>query len=82
MAAVFRRRTNCAVPRVGSVQRCASAGNPLQHSLILWGENPSLQLGDLKTLGRTGYDGNNLRFMNTLSGGFDWMLRMVSMKKI
>lgn len=43
--------------------------------LILWGENPGLQLGDLKTLGRTGYDGNNLRFMNTLSGGgMDWML--------
>lgn len=44
-------------------------------SLILWGENPGLQLGDLKTLGRTGYDGNNLRYMNTLSGGgLDWML--------
>lgn len=43
--------------------------------LILWGENPGLQLGDLKTLGRTGYDGNNLRFMNTLSGGAaDWMV--------
>jgi N-acetyl sugar amidotransferase len=43
--------------------------------LILWGENPGLQLGDLKTLGRTGYDGNNLRYMNTLSGGaLDWML--------
>lgn len=43
--------------------------------LILWGENPGLQLGDLKTLGRTGYDGNNLRHMNTLSGGAaDWML--------
>lgn len=42
--------------------------------LILWGENPGLQLGDLRTLGRTGYDGNNLRFMNTLSGGAnDWM---------
>ena len=42
--------------------------------LILWGENPGLQLGDLKTLGRTGYDGNNLRYMNTLSGGaLDWM---------
>lgn len=45
--------------------------------LILWGENPGLQLGDLKTLGRTGYDGNNLRFMNTLSGGgMDWMLEV------
>jgi N-acetyl sugar amidotransferase len=43
--------------------------------LILWGENPGLQLGDLKTLGRTGYDGNNLRHMNTLSGGgLEWML--------
>ena len=42
--------------------------------LILWGENPGLQLGDLKTLGATGYDGNNLRMMNTLSGGsFEWM---------
>ncbi len=42
--------------------------------LILWGENPGLQLGDMKTLGRTGYDGNNLRNANTLSGGVaDWM---------
>lgn len=42
--------------------------------LILWGENPGLQLGDLKTLGQTGYDGNNLRYMNTLSGGgLDWI---------
>lgn len=45
-----------------------------QIPLILWGENPGLQLGDLKTLGKTGYDGNNLRYMNTLSGGaLDWM---------
>lgn len=43
--------------------------------LILWGENPGLQVGDLKTLGRNGYDGNNLRYMNTLSGGaMNWML--------
>jgi N-acetyl sugar amidotransferase len=46
-----------------------------QIPLILWGENPGLQLGDLKTLGRTGYDGNNLRYMNTLSGGaMNWMI--------
>src|SRR5688572_11564196 len=45
--------------------------------LILWGENPGLQVGDMKTLGRNGYDGNNLRFMNTLSGGgLDWMLEV------
>lgn len=42
--------------------------------LILWGENPALQLGDMKTLGKTGYDGNNLRHMNTLSSGMQWML--------
>jgi len=43
--------------------------------LILWGENPGLQLGDLKTLGRNGYDGNNLRYMNTLGGASkEWML--------
>jgi N-acetyl sugar amidotransferase len=42
--------------------------------LILWGENPGLQLGDLKTLGRTGFDGNNLRYMNTLSGAaLEWI---------
>tara|TARA_R110001583_G_scaffold157153_3_gene309076 strand:+ start:10221 stop:11351 length:1131 start_codon:yes stop_codon:yes gene_type:complete len=42
--------------------------------IIFWGENPGLQLGDLKTLGRTGYDGNNLRNMNTLSGGaLEWI---------
>ena len=43
--------------------------------LILWGENPGLQLGDMKTLGRNGYDGNNLRNLNTLAGGnFDWLI--------
>ena len=42
--------------------------------LILWGENPGLQLGDMKTVGTTGYDGNNLRFMNTVSGGnLQWL---------
>lgn len=42
--------------------------------LILWGENPALQLGDMKALGRSGYDGNNLRYMNTLTSGKAWML--------
>ena len=37
--------------------------------LILWGENPGLQLGDMKTVGANGFDGNNLRYMNTVSGG-------------
>lgn len=43
--------------------------------LILWGENPALQLGDMGTLGRNGYDGNNLRYMNTLKSGKEWMYR-------
>jgi hypothetical protein len=43
--------------------------------LILWGENPGLQLGDMATIGRTGYDGNNVVDGNTLAGGgMDWML--------
>ena len=43
--------------------------------IIFWGENPGLQLGDMKTVGRTGYDGNNLKYMNTVSGGgLEWML--------
>ena len=47
--------------------------------LIFWGENPGLQLGDLKTLGKTGYDGNNLRNMNTLAGAqIDWQLEEIS----
>lgn len=42
--------------------------------LILWGENPGLQLGDMKTVGQNGYDGNNLRYMNTVSGGnLQWL---------
>lgn len=41
--------------------------------LVFWGENPALQVGDMKTLGRNGYDGNNLRYLNTLSSGTDWM---------
>jgi len=36
--------------------------------LILWGENPALQLGAMETIGKTGWDGNQLRKMNTLSG--------------
>jgi len=42
--------------------------------LIFWGENPALQIGDLSTMGRNGYDGNNLRYSNTLSSGHAWMV--------
>ena len=55
-----------------SVPRVAQA---YQIPLIFWGENPALQLGDQKTMGRNGWDGNNLRNMNTLSGAKnDWLL--------
>lgn len=42
--------------------------------LIFWGENPALQVGDLKTEGKNGYDGNSLRYSNTLSSGHGWMM--------
>ncbi len=55
-----------------SVPRFAIA---YQIPLIWWGENPALQLGDLKTKGKTGSDGNNLKHMNTLGGGdISWLL--------
>ncbi len=42
--------------------------------VILWGENPALQLGALETLGKTGWDGNHLRNMHTLTGmAEDWL---------
>lgn len=52
--------------------------------LILWGENPGLQLGALETLGKEGWDGNSLRNMNTLSGmNQDWLQRQkIDMSKI
>lgn len=45
-----------------------------QIPLVFWGENPALQVGDSQTMGRNGYDGNNLRHSNTLSTGHTWML--------
>jgi N-acetyl sugar amidotransferase len=56
-----------------SVPRLAVA---YQIPLIWWGDNGALQLGDLNILGKEGYDGNNLRKMNTLGGGeVTWLLR-------
>lgn len=43
----------------------------LRIPLILWGENPGVQLGDLATSKSEGWDGNNLRFLNTISGGLE-----------
>lgn len=46
----------------------------LRIPIILWGENPALQLGDQATLGTSGWDGNQIRHMNTLAGGdVDWL---------
>ncbi len=43
--------------------------------VIFMGENPAHQLGDVKTMGKTGYDGNSLRYSHTVSGGrIDWLL--------
>ena len=55
-----------------SVPRYAIA---YQIPLIWWGENSALQLGESSVMGRSGSDGNNLRKMNTLSGGdISWIL--------
>ncbi len=54
-----------------------------QIPLIIWGENVALQLGDMKTLGKNGYDANNLRNMNTLSGGeLKWQLDVIDNAKL
>ena len=46
--------------------------------LILWGENPALQVGESGSMGATIWDGNNLRNINTLAGGeLGWMIDQV-----
>lgn len=45
----------------------------LKIDLILWGENPALQVGDHDSLGQNQFDGNQLRKMNTLASGLDWL---------
>ncbi len=47
--------------------------------LILWGENPALQVGDHAILGSSIWDGNNLIKGNTLSGGdLKWFLKVAN----
>lgn len=41
---------------------------------IFWGENPALQVGDLRSMGRNGWDGNSVIKANTLSSGHGWMI--------
>ena len=49
-----------------------------QIPLIFWGENPGLQLDDLKSKAKMGFDGKNLRYLNTLDGGkLDWMSKKI-----
>jgi N-acetyl sugar amidotransferase len=62
-----------------SVPRLAIA---YQIPLIWWGENAALQFGDLNVMGKNGSDGNNLRKMNTLSGGdISWLINNEIRKK-
>ncbi|MDB4346481.1 N-acetyl sugar amidotransferase [bacterium] len=43
------------------------------YKLILWGENPALQLGDMNQLGSDAFDGDKLRKANTIKdGNVDW----------
>lgn len=42
--------------------------------LVIWGENPGLQIGDKGMIGKNGWDGNNMKSGNTLAGGdISWM---------
>jgi N-acetyl sugar amidotransferase len=62
----------CEIALFSSVPRIAIAH---QIPLVWWGENSAIQVGESSVLGDTGYDGNNLRNMNTLGGGdIKWML--------
>lgn len=45
--------------------------------LILWGENPALQVGDMGMMGDSIWDGQNLVNLNTLAGGdLSWFLEV------
>tara|TARA_Y100000590_G_scaffold84200_1_gene94057 strand:- start:18042 stop:19178 length:1137 start_codon:yes stop_codon:yes gene_type:complete len=49
--------------------------------LIFWGENPASVWNDQKTKSKEGYDGNNLRYSNTLNDcKIDWMKGLVEFK--
>ena len=62
----------CEIALFSRVPRIAIAH---QIPLVWWGENSAIQVGESSVLGDTGYDGNNLRNMNTLGGGdIKWML--------
>lgn len=50
--------------------------------LILWGENPGVQLGNFTASKPEGWDGNHLRFMNTLSGGWEELSRLSGYSKL
>lgn len=49
--------------------------------LIFWGENPATVWNDQKTNSDQGYDGNNLRYSNTLKGcKIGWMQKIITNK--
>mgnify|MGYP003312390402 CR=1 FL=1 len=59
MKAAFKKFTNwCKSTELALFSSVPQLAIRYEIELILWGENPALQLGDLKTLGKTGYDGN------------------------
>lgn len=49
--------------------------------LIFLGENPGYQLGDMNTVGKNGYDGNNIFKMNTLSGNSIMWMKKIGIDK-
>ncbi len=77
-AAFFRFANWCK-----ATEMCLSAGVPQVAiekgiKLILWGENPALQVGDTGSLGNSIWDGRNLVNTNTLAGGdLGWFREIV-----
>lgn len=78
----FLKFSNCAVaPELALFASVPKIAMREKIKLILWGENPALQVGDSKTLGKKGFDGNNLRYSNTLMSGHKWMVEEGFSKK-
>jgi len=50
--------------------------------IVFWGENPSIQMGDSRSMGLDIFDANSIHQLNTLSsGGNKWIIDTVGLEK-
>ena len=68
-AAFFRFCNWCKATEMALFSGVPQAALAKNINLILWGENPALQVGDSGSLGTSIWDGRNLVNTNTLAGG-------------